>query len=84
MLSLLLQRVDHRDADAVLDAADRVEEFELEQQVGLHAGRLRHARHAHQRRIADGLGDGVEDAAAAGLCVSLFTAMPRGTSPVKS
>ena len=29
-----LERVDHRDADAVLDARDRIEELELGQEMG--------------------------------------------------
>ena len=33
-LARRLQRLDHRDADAVLDAGDRVEEFELGEEVG--------------------------------------------------
>ena len=32
-----LQGLDHRDADAVLDADERVEELELDQDVGLDA-----------------------------------------------
>ena len=63
--ALLFQRLDHRDADAVLHAGERIEEFQLEQDVGLGARFLGHARQAHQRRVADGFGDGVVDAAAA-------------------
>ena len=62
-----LQRIDHADADAVLDAGDRVEEFELGQDLGLDAALLRQPVQAHQRRVADRVGDGVVDPAAAGL-----------------
>ena len=58
------------DADAVLDRGKRIEEFQLEQDVGLDAGFLGHAVHAHQRRVADGFGDGIIDAAAAGFSLS--------------
>ena len=61
-----LQGVDHADADAVLDARDRVEELELGQDVGLDAALLRQPVQAHERRVADGLGDRIVDAAAAG------------------
>ena len=62
-----LQGVDHGDADAVLDARDRVEEFELDQDLGVDAALLRQPVQAHQRRVADGVGDRIVDAAAAGL-----------------
>ena len=65
MLPCFFERLDHGDADAVLDAGDRIEEFELEQDVGLDAGFLRQPRHAHQRGVADRLGDRIVDAAAA-------------------
>ena len=60
--ALGLHRLDHADPDAVLDAADRVEEFELEQQVGARAFLGARRGHADQRRVADGLGDAVVDA----------------------
>jgi len=62
---LRLERVDHRYADAVLDAGDRVEELELGQQVGAHAAFACDAVDPDQRRLADGLGDRRIDAAAA-------------------
>jgi hypothetical protein len=61
------QRVDHVDADTVLHARDRVEEFELEQDFGIDAPLLGEPVEAHERRVADGLGDRAVDAAVSGL-----------------
>ena len=58
------QRLDHRDADAVLDAGDRIEEFELGQEIGVDALLLGDLVQPHERRIADRLGDRIVDAAA--------------------
>ena len=66
ILPCRLQRLDHRDADAVLDAGDRVEEFELGEKIGDNALFLGELVEPHQRRVADRLGDGIVDAAAAG------------------
>ena len=68
-LALGFQRLDHRDADTVLDRGDRVEEFELGQKVGLDALFLGQLVEADDRRVADGLGDRRVDAAAAGLAL---------------
>ena len=54
------------DADAVLDRGDRVEEFELGQEIGDDALLLGEFVEPHQRRVADRLGDRIVDAAAAG------------------
>src|SRR6185312_207822 len=62
--ALLLERFDHRNTDAVLHTRDRIEEFELQEDVGLDARLL---GKAHQRRVADGLGDGVIDASTSWL-----------------
>ena len=56
-LALRLQRIDHRNADAVLDAADRIEEFELGENVRLDAVLFRQPVEPHQRRRADRFGD---------------------------
>ncbi len=42
-----------------------IEELELGQDVGLHAAQLGQPVQAHQRRVADGLGDGIIDTAPA-------------------
>jgi hypothetical protein len=60
-----LHGVDHRHADAVLDAGDRVEELELQQDLGVDAALPGHALEAHEGRVADGVGDGPVDVAAA-------------------
>ena len=60
------QRLDHRHADAVLDAGDRVEEFELGQEVGDDALFLGELVEPDERRVADRLGDRVVDASATG------------------
>ena len=64
-LAGFLQRVDHGDADAVLDAGYRVEKLKFRQQVGLDTLFLRDAVQPHQRGVADRVGDVVVDAAAA-------------------
>jgi hypothetical protein len=74
------QRVDHGDADAVLDAGDRVEEFELGQDRGVDAALGRQAVQAHQRGIADRVGDRVVDAAAAGDVGGLLRASAMAAS----
>jgi hypothetical protein len=53
--------VHHAHADAVFHARDRIEELELHQHLALGAALLREAVEAHERRIADGLGDGAVD-----------------------
>ena len=65
-LPFVLERRDHRDADPVLDAGQRVEELELEEEVGLDPGFGDEPLDAHQRRVADGLDDAVVDPAAPG------------------
>ena len=57
--ALGLQCLDHRHADPVLDAGDRVEELELEQEVGRDPLLGAQPAGADQRRVADGLGDAV-------------------------
>ena len=54
----------HRVPDAVLDRGQRVEEFELGDQVGLAAFRLGHAGDPHQRRCANRIDNGIVDLAA--------------------
>jgi hypothetical protein len=49
--------IDHREADAVLDAREGVEEFQLEQDLRLGAVGGRGAVQAHEGGVADGLGD---------------------------
>ena len=68
---------DHADADPILDAADRVEEFELGQEVRLDALFRRNLVEPHQGRVADRLDDRIVDPPAAGACAGLpacFTA----------
>ncbi len=62
-LPCFLQFQDHVDADAVLHAGDRIEEFQLQHDVGGDAFLGEDFRDAHQRGIADRLGDAVIDAA---------------------
>jgi len=52
---------DHREADAVFDAGERVEELEFEDDVREGAVRGRRAVEAHERSVADGIGDVVVD-----------------------
>ena len=54
--------VNHGHADAVLDAGERVEELQLEQDVRDRAVGPRGALEPDERGVADGLGDVVEDA----------------------
>ena len=61
----LLKRLDHGHADTVFHARDRIEKFELRQEVGLDALFLGELVEAHDGRIADGLEDGTVDAAPA-------------------
>ena len=61
------QRIDHVDADTILDARDRIEKFELGQKIGVHAFLLGYPIQPHNRRIANRIGDRVIDAAAAGF-----------------
>ena len=49
--------VNHRHANAVLDAGERVEEFEFEQHVGDRAVFFRRAVQAHERGVANGFSD---------------------------
>ncbi len=55
--ALRLERIDHRNADAVLDAGDRIEEFELGEKMGDDALFLADSVDADERRIADRIGD---------------------------
>jgi hypothetical protein len=57
MRSALQGVVDHREADAVLDARERVEELELEEDLRLRAVGGRRPVEAHERRVADRFGD---------------------------
>ena len=57
--ALLFGGIDHRGADAVLHAAQRVEELGLERDCRVDAGR--DALQLDQRRAADGLGDVLMD-----------------------
>jgi hypothetical protein len=66
-LALRFQALDHGDADAVLDRGDRVEELELGKDFGLDAIGVRELVEPDDRRVADGVDDGIVDAAAAGL-----------------
>ena len=61
----LFERLDHGDADTVLHARDRIEEFELGQQVGLDALFLGELVQADDGRVADGFEDGIVDVAPA-------------------
>ena len=61
------ERVDHGDADAILDRGQRIEELELHQDLGLGAGGAGDPRQPHQWGVADRLGDAVVDAATAEL-----------------
>ena len=56
-LALRLERIDHRNADAVLDAGDRIEEFELGEKAGDDALFLGDSIDADEGRIADRIGD---------------------------
>ncbi len=62
-----LHGLDHADADAVLDARNRVEELELDQDLGINSALLRQPVQAHERGVADGFRNRAVDAAAAGL-----------------
>ncbi len=64
-LALRLERIDHRHADAILDAADRIEELELGEQARFDAFFLGDAIDADERRIADRIRDRCKDFAAA-------------------
>jgi hypothetical protein len=69
--ALGFHRVDHVDADAVLDARDRIEELELEQDFGVDALLFREPVEADQRGVPDRFGDGAVDTTAAGLVLRL-------------
>ncbi len=62
--------VNHRHADAVLDAGERVEEFEFEQHVGDGAVFFRRAVQPHERCVADGFSDVVVDHMLLMICVT--------------
>ena len=64
-LPRLLQRPDHRNANAILDAGNRVEEFKLRKQIGLNAIYPRQLVEPHDRGVSDCLGDGSINAAPA-------------------
>jgi hypothetical protein len=66
-LAFRFQALDHGDADAVLDRGDRVEELELGKDFGLDAIGVRELGEPDDRRVADGVDDGIVDAAAAGV-----------------
>ena len=55
--ALRLERVDHGDADAILDAADRVEEFELREEARGDPLFPSDAVHRNERRVPDRVGD---------------------------
>ena len=59
------QRVDHRDADAILDRRERIEKFEFHQNVGFEIRCGLDLLQFDEGRVADGLRDVVVDAAAA-------------------
>ena len=65
-LSLRLQSVDHRHADTILDAGDRIEELELGQEMRADALFLGDSIEPDDRRVADRLGDRIIDAPSAG------------------
>src|SRR5690606_33665517 len=67
-----LQRLDHGDADAVLDAGDGVEEFELGKELGGNALLFRELVDTDQRCVADRLGDRSVDASAPGFAHACF------------
>ncbi len=58
------RRRNHRDADAVLDRVERVEELTFRQNVRLRSGLFCHAMYPDQRGCADRFGDAVVNAAA--------------------
>ena len=64
--AVILHVDDHAERDAVLHARQRIEEFQLQEEVGDDALLFREAPHADQRRIADGVEDALVDAALAG------------------
>src|SRR5690606_7126056 len=59
--AVLFERVDHGDADTVLDAGDGIEEFELGEKVRLDPALLADAVETHERRVADRLRDRIVD-----------------------
>ena len=61
--SIAFSRFDHRQTDTVFDAGQRVEIFALSKNVARHASILHQARQPHQRRLADGVGDVLVNAA---------------------
>src|SRR6185437_3225417 len=65
-LALRLERIDHRNADAVLDARDRIEEFELGEKMGDDALFLADPVDPDERGVADCLGDRLINPPAAG------------------
>src|SRR5262249_61763353 len=58
------QRQNHVDADAILDACERIEELQLQQHIGLDAFCLTQATHANQWRVAHRFNDAVVNASA--------------------
>jgi FAD/FMN-containing dehydrogenase len=67
------ERIDHVDADPVLDAGNRIEELELGQKVGLHAAFKTDALQADNGCVADGVGDRIVDQPASRGTVRCFT-----------
>jgi hypothetical protein len=65
--ALCFQRFDQRDANAILDTGNRIEEFELGQQIGFDTLILCQLIKTDNRRIADGIDNGIVDTAAAGF-----------------
>ena len=57
-LAGMLQSVDHGDADPVFHARERVEKFQLRQQMSADAIEARELFEAHKRGISDGVYDG--------------------------
>ena len=68
--ALGLQGLDHRDADAVLHRGQGIEELQLGDHLALGLQLGGQPRQADQRRVADGVEDGVEDLAPAGALVA--------------
>ena len=56
-LAFALQRLDHRQANAILNAGKRIEKFELGEEIGFDAFFRRNSAKPDDRRIANGLRD---------------------------
>ncbi len=66
-LALCLERFDQRNADTVLDAGNRIEEFELGQKIGDDALFLGQLVETDNGRVADRVHNGIVNAATAGF-----------------